>query len=344
MRWENVYVAGIGTYLPDETVTAAEAVADGRYDAANAEASGVRAVRVAADDEPGPVMAAKAGRLAIERAGVAAEDIDLVLHAYVGHQGQELWSPAHYVLNETVGGRAAAIELRQGCNGALAATELAASYLVARPDTTAALVTTGDAFKLPHIDRWSADDQTVYGDGGAAIVLSKRGGFARLLATATRSEPSLEPLYRGTEWTAAPFAEGKPVDLTARKDSWLMRNEDAYDDALALIGENFAEVLQEALADAGTTLAETQWFVHANVSRQIAEWGFHKALGLDVSTTPYEWGLDHGHMGNSDQFMGIDHLIAEGRPKAGDKLVTIGVGIGFMWTVAVLEFTETPAW
>jgi 3-oxoacyl-[acyl-carrier-protein] synthase-3 len=63
---------------------------------------------------------------------------------------------------------------------------------------------------------------------------------------------------------------------------------------------------------------------------------------LDPAKTTYEWGLDYGHMGNSDQFAGINHLIQTGRPKPGDKLITVGAGIGFMWTVAVLEFLELP--
>lgn len=340
MRWDDIYLAGTGLYLPEQQYTAAQAVADGVYDASAAETNGIRAVRVANDDEAGVVMAAAAGRQAMARSGHDSQDIDLVLHAYVSHQGREMWSPAHYVQQETVGtGPSVTIEMRQGCNGALAALELGASYLTARADTTAALLTSGDAFRLPYIDRWRSDDQTIFGDAGSALVLSKRGGFARLLATASTTEPSLEPLYRGGgPWTWAPFDTGKPVDLTARKDEWLMRYEDAYDDALALVNEKLTSVLDRALSEAGTSVADAEWFVHANLILPIAEWGFHKSLGLDPDKTTYEWGRDLGHMGNSDQIAGIDHLVQTNRPRSGDKLITVGAGIGFMWTVAVLEF------
>ena len=345
MRWDDIYLAGIGVYLPETEYTAEQAIADGVYDADAAATNGVRAVRVAGEDESGVVMAAAAGREAVARSGHEPEDFDLVLHGYVSHQGRELWTPAHYVQQETIGGggASAAIELRQGCNGALAALDLAASHLTARPDAEAALITAGDAFRLPYIDRWKSDDQTIFGDGGSAAVLSKRGGFARLLATASTTEPSLEPLYRGSgPWTWAPFDTGAPVNLTARKDEWLMRYEDAYDDALQLVDERLRGVLAKALDEAETSVEEAEWFVHANVIRPIAEFGFYKSLGLDPAKTAYEWGLDYGHMGNSDQFAGIDHLMGTGRPRAGDKLITVGAGIGFMWTVAVLEFTETP--
>jgi 3-oxoacyl-[acyl-carrier-protein] synthase III len=244
-----------------------------------------------------------------------------------------------------VGGTGAAVLLNQGSNGGLAGLELAASYVTARPDVTAALVTAGDAFTLPFIDRWTSDDQTVYGDGAGAVVLSSRAGFAKVRSTASRSDASLEPIYRGTSgWTATPFQSGRPADLGARQKEWLSRNENAYDEAIEQINKNFAAVLQQALDDAGTELAKTQWFVHANISKTIVEWGFYGALGIDPATTVYEWGRDFGHMGGGDQLIGLNRLFETGRPQPGDLVVAVGVGLGFMWTVAVLEVLEAPQW
>ncbi|MCX4748916.1 ketoacyl-ACP synthase III family protein [Kitasatospora sp. NBC_01287] len=344
MRWENLYIAGLGAYLPEHEVTAEQAVAAGQYDAGRAEANGIHAVRVASHEETGPVMAAAAARQAIARSGHANEDFGLVLHSGMGHQGQDFWTPAHYVQNETVGGDAAAIEFRQGSNGGLAGVELAASYIVSRPDTTAALVTAGDSFKLPYVDRWNSDDQTVYGDGAGAIVLSTRGGFAKVRSTASISESSLEPIYRGTDWTDVPFESGRPADLDERKRSWLTRHESAYEEAMGRIGDKFAAVLGKALEDADTKLPDTQWFIHANVAQTIAEWGFYQPLGLDLSQTTYEWGKHLGHMGGGDHLIGLNHLFETGKPKAGDLVVAVGVGLGFMWTVAVIEVLDAPQW
>jgi 3-oxoacyl-[acyl-carrier-protein] synthase III len=345
VRWDDIYIAGVGVYLPEQEQTAEQAVAAGLYDAAAAETNGIRAVRVAGDDEPGAVMAARAGQRALEHSGLDPADVDLVLHAYVAHQGRDMWSPASFVQAETgCTSASGAIEVRQGSNSAFAAMELAAGYLAARPSAKAALITSGDAFRLPYIDRWKSDDQTVFGDGASAAVLSKGGGFAKLIATSSVTEPSLEPLYRGSEpWTKAPFEDGKPVNLTARKDDWLMRHEDAYDDAIKLVGDRFSQALNQALAEADMTIKDADWVVHATLIKPLAEWGFHKLLDLDVAKTTYEWGLDYGHMGTCDQFAGLDHLVRSGRPKPGDRLVTWAAGLGFMWTVAVLEFVEPPA-
>ncbi|WP_329564285.1 ketoacyl-ACP synthase III family protein [Kitasatospora sp. NBC_01266] len=344
MRWENLYIAGLGAYLPEHEVTAEQAVAAGQYDADRAKANGIRAVRVASHEETGPVMAAAAARQAIARSGHPNEEFGLVLHSGIGHQGQDFWSPAHYVQQETVGGDGAAIEYRQGSNGGLAGVELAASYIASRPDVTAALVTAGDSFKLPYIDRWNSDDQTVYGDGAGAIVLSGRGGFARIRATASISEPSLEAIYRGADWTDIPFETGRPADIHARKGVWLSRQENSYEAAMGRIGEKLALVLNKALADADTKLPDTQWFIHGNIAQPVAEWGFYRPLGLSLSQTTYDWGKGLGHMGGADHLISLNHLFETGRPKAGDLIVAVGVGHGFMWTVAVVEVLETPSW
>src|SRR3954447_7633845 len=114
MRWDNLYVAGLGAYLPQQVQTAEEAVALGQYDAEESIGNGIRAVRVASDEEAPPVMAASAGNQAVKRSGIANEDFGLVLHASIGHQGQEFWTPANYVQNETVGGTGSALEIKQG--------------------------------------------------------------------------------------------------------------------------------------------------------------------------------------------------------------------------------------
>ncbi|MDT0378449.1 ketoacyl-ACP synthase III family protein [Streptomyces sp. DSM 42041] len=345
MRWNDIYVAGLGAHLPQQEHTVEQAVAEGRCDAEEARANGIRAVRVAGPDETGPVMAAAAGRQAVARAGLPDGDYGLVLHACMGHQGQDFWTPAHYVQQETVGGTGMAVEIRQGSNGGLTGVELAAAHLAGRGRPGAALVTTGDAFRMPYFDRWGSDSQQAYGDGAGALVLSSRGGFARLRSTASLSDSSLEPVYRGaTGWTDAPFADGSPVDLGARKEAYLLRDEGGYDRVIRQLTKNASEVLQTALDDADASLSDARFFVHANIAESIVRFSFHEQLGVDPATTTYDWGRDYGHMGAGDQIIGIDHVVEARSPQSGDLLVTMGVGVGFMWTVAVLEFLETPQW
>lgn len=343
MRWENLYVAGTGSALPSRIETAQDAVAAGRYTDRARAVSGYRAVRVAVEDEPGPVLAARAGRQALERSGLRPEDVGLVLHAYSGHQGRDVWSPASYVEHEVLGGGGApAYEVRQGCNGGLSALELAASHLTARPGSKAALITSGDAFHLPYLDRWNTDEQMVYGDGGGAAVLSTGGGIARILATASVSDSSLEIMDRGLgPWTRAPFEGGRAVDLRARKRDYFeaAENDFAFEEVLARLQKGSSAAVDEALSDAGRDLASVRWCVHTTFPEPIAQSAVRGPLGFTREATPYDWLLEHGQLGAGDQLVGLHHLVETGAPEPGDLLLAYGVGAGHVWTVAVLEFT-----
>ncbi len=346
MRWDDVYVAGTGAHLPDRVEVVEDAIAAGRCTEQDRRTTGIRSVTVAAPDETGPVMAAAAARDAVDDAaghGVSPVEIGLVLHAYVGHQGQDVWTPANFVQQESIGGDAPAAEVVQGSNGGLMALDLAASHLVARAGT-AALVTTGDAFHLPWFDRWATDRSQPHGDAGAAVVLSRRGGTARLLSTASRSDPSLEVLMRGRCWTSGPFADGTTLDLAARQHEYLLSAPDlSFEEVGERIGRLAADVLDEALKDADAELADARFVVHPTIARSVVQFSYYDGLGIDPATTTFEWGLGRGHLGAGDHLVGIDHVVRDLGPRPGDLLVAIGVGTGFVATAAVLRFTGEGA-
>ncbi|MET9616456.1 ketoacyl-ACP synthase III family protein [Kitasatospora indigofera] len=344
MRWDNLYLAGLGAYLPEAVETAEQAIEAGRYTLDEHLANGIRGVHVARLEDESPVqMASAAARQAFERSGHTTDEIGLVVHGHNSHQGQEFWTPASYVQNNSVGGNGATAEIRQGSNSGLAAFELAASWVAARTDT-AALVSAGDSFHLPYFDRWNTDDQQVFGDGAGALILSSRTGFAKVVASASFSDSTLEPIYRGGAWTTGPFAEGKTVSLRARKRAYLQTGENLYEETVERMTKSLFAVVGQVFEDAGTDISKIKYLIHANTGQTIVDWGFYHPLGVDVSQTVYDWGRDYGHMGAADHLVNLNHLV-ETRPLSpGDKVLTIGVGTGFMWTAFIIEILETPSW
>lgn len=341
MRWDNLYLAGVGTYLPEGVETAEEAIAAGRYTERARRADGYRRVRIAAPGQTGPTMAVAAARRALARAEAAVDDFALVLHSYIGHQGLDLWTPASYVQRETVGGRAPAFEIKQGCNGLLSGIELAASYLAAHSGPAAALVSGGDAFRLPYIDRWHSHAQLVRGDGAGAAVLSTRRGFARVLATCSLGDASLEPLGRtGTQWSDAPFAEGRTVETAdaAQKAA----GELDLETAIERISAGVCDSVKLALHDAGADLADVRFFLHQNLGESFVVHGIHLLLGLDRGATAYDEGLDLGLVSTVDPLIGLEQVISRRDPRPGDLAVLQAVGAGYVWTVVVLEFLRVP--
>lgn len=117
-------------------------------------------------------LAAEAGQVALEVAGIDQSEIDTLFHAWVFHQGEELTSHAHRVARKLSLARANPVGIQQACNGAGAALTIAAS--VAPADTaTTTLITTADVFAGPGIDRWSNKFQALCGDAGTAMVVTR---------------------------------------------------------------------------------------------------------------------------------------------------------------------------
>ncbi|TDD76616.1 ketoacyl-ACP synthase III family protein [Actinomadura rubrisoli] len=342
MRFDDIHVAGTGCRLPDPTETA-DAERAGLCEHKDVWRTGIEAVGIA--KESAPEMAADAARQALADAArrePAPDDpddpdgpgaVDLVLHASVHYQGHDLWSAASYVQREAVGGSCPAMEVRQQSNGGMAAMELAAAFLMSAPSRRRALVTTGDRFCAPGFDRWRTDPGTICGDGGTALVLSRRGGFARLRSLATVSDPGLERLGRGT----APFADAPSAPIDAETPRAEAISELGFTEVLERLRDGQVEAAETALAEAGARRDDIDWFVLPNLGLPKMDVQFFEPLGISRERTTWDWGSRVGHLGAGDQIAGLDELVRSGRLRPGGRCLLAGVGAGFTWSAAVLE-------
>ncbi|MEV4107758.1 3-oxoacyl-[acyl-carrier-protein] synthase III C-terminal domain-containing protein [Nonomuraea sp. NPDC049695] len=65
-------------------------------------------------------------------------------------------------------------------------------------------------------------------------------------------------------------------------------------------------------------------------------------LGLTLADTTWDYGAGIGHLGVSDQFVALDHLLATGALAPGDYVLLIGVGAGKTLACAVLRILDIP--
>jgi 3-oxoacyl-[acyl-carrier-protein] synthase-3 len=341
MRWENMFIAALGCWLP-EPVTAEAAVAAGEYDAARCKVLGYTSALVAGDVAP-PDMAVHAARSALERAGVPAADYALLLHSSLWFQGIDIWPTASYVANKSVGRSVPAFDIQQRCNAGLGAMEIAARYLRAETAGSAALLTTADRFAPPGVNRWKMHDSNVYGDGGTAMVLSTGTGFARVLSIATVADNSLEVLARGD----APFA---PVSPAATTPIDLVRRSQQYGAANDLVQTyvRYARVLRAArlrsLADADARMEDIVRVILPATGRVEGDSQIHDLLGVTEEQTTWEFGRRTGHIGAGDWYAGLAHLLESGAVSSGDRIMLFGGGAGYTCTAVVIEILRMPEW
>ncbi|SEB30855.1 3-oxoacyl-[acyl-carrier-protein] synthase-3 [Streptomyces misionensis] len=341
MKWDHLYIAGLGAWLP-EPLPVTEAVRAGRYAEERRAARDYVSVCVAEDVAP-PDMAVRAGRAAMEQSRLAPEEFSLLLHASLWYQGLDIWPSASYVAAGTVGRPVAAFDVQQRCNGALGAIELAGAHLTAGVGGgSAALVTTGDRFAPPEVDRWNMHDYNVYGDGGTAMVLSTRGGFARVLSTVTVADNALEGAARGDRPLRPAPAGGAAIDLVARSREYLAAH-DAKQVELRT-GRVITQARSQALSHARTSMREISRVVIGATGRFEGGWHFHHLLSVPESATTWEYGRTTGHIGAGDWTAGLAWLLRTRAVVPGDRVLLLGGGAGYSCTAAVVEITDQPEW
>ncbi|MFC3997677.1 ketoacyl-ACP synthase III family protein [Nocardiopsis sediminis] len=339
MRFGNLYIAGTGRHLPPPQAVA-DAVRAGLCERRAVWRTGIESVCVSAG-ESGPEMAVHAARRALRQSGGDPAGVALLLHAGTYFQGHDMWAPASYVQRAALGNDCPAIEVRQMSNGGLAALELAAAYTLADPARERALITTGDRFARPGFDRWASDPGTVYADGGTALVLSSRSGFARLRSLVTVSDPALEAMQRGTDpFSCAPLTARTPIDVEVQRRAYVAQA--GLDTVLDRIDAGQAEALKRALDDAGADLGDIDRFVLPNLGRARMTAHFYGKFDIDPDRTTWDWGRRIGHLGAGDQIAGLGHLADSGHLLPGHLCLLAGVGAGFTWSVAVVEMLSPP--
>ncbi|MFF8844815.1 ketoacyl-ACP synthase III family protein [Streptomyces sp. NPDC015127] len=345
MRHEDLYIAGVGSWYP-KPVTADEAIEAGLWDEAGRRRTGQVSAAVAGDDDTQPEMAVRAGKLAVRQSGHAESDFGVLMHAAAGFNGLDGWNITSYLQHEILAGHGLSMEVRQQSNGAMVAIELAAAYLAAGTDRTAALITASDRFVLPVWDRWRAYAGLVLGDGASAAVLSRRSGFARVLSVVTRSRPELERAQRA-DLPFKPYADPHdtdlyPISLIRRMQDYAAASGMGMSGVFRRMNETLVETVNTAAEEAGTRLADVEHLIFPSFGRQMMQQEVLGPLGIDKERTPWQWVAEVGHVGATDQFGALDHLGRAGLLQPGQRVMMTGIGLGFNWTTAVIEILEPP--
>ncbi|AKU18671.1 hypothetical protein VV02_05860 [Luteipulveratus mongoliensis] len=290
----------------------------------------VDVVSVAHSDVPAPVMAATAAGKALAVSGVGGADLSRILYASSFERTADLWSPAAYV-GDQVGATCPALQIDQISNGGMAGLELAHGLL--QRSSGPILISTGDRFHEPWVDRWQGDPGTVFGDGGTAMVVGTEPGLARVLSVHTESRHELEGMHRrGME------AEAGPLDLGGCKRDFM--KEFGASSAVRALQAGQAAAVDRALELAGVTFADVSWFVLPHLGLRRLKAALIVPFGIEVDRTTWKWGRRVGHLGPGDQIYGLEQLWRSGDTEPGDIVLMIGIGSGFSWTCAVIQMAD----
>jgi 3-oxoacyl-[acyl-carrier-protein] synthase-3 len=272
--------------------------------------TGIRERRALSEDERVSDLAADAGALALAKAGLTIDDIDLLIVATTT-QDEVTPNTAPLVAGRLGASGLAAIDVGAACTAFVAALQTTAG-LIESGRARQALVIGVDALHsyLNPDDRRTA---ALFGDGAGAVVMS---------ATA---EGRMGPIIMRSE--------SAPEMIRIRRGGTLeMQGHETFVNAVARISEITLEVLDRA----GLGLDDIDLFVYHQANSRIIT-----AVG-DKLGLPAERVVDciasYGNTSAASIPIALAEAEADGRLKPGMRVLAGAFGAGFTWGGALMEW------
>jgi 3-oxoacyl-[acyl-carrier-protein] synthase III len=280
-------------------------------------------------------MAVEVGKAALAACEVRAEQVQWVLHTGSGPQGSQGWPIHHHIQNGIVGRNGNALEVKQNCAGALTSWLVGSRLIV----DDGVLICTG-------ADNWSWTDRLrisrtlggePFSDAASATAIGRRGGFAKVLGSATASDPAVADQWRIGEsfWETTTTADGFTRAYAAYTDA---SSEESRRESFRM----FVAAVRGALADARVSPQYVTHFMpHASDNGQPYRL-LAKVVGLPWDDALLEHTLDHGYLGVSHHVDGLVRLAELGSLKKDSIVLLLAAEYQLSATAIVLKVTRPP--
>ena len=316
-------ILGLGSYRPSRVIPNAEIVdAIDSSDEWIQQRSGIRQRRFATPEETVQMMSVAASRQAIERAGIAPEQIDCVIVATVTHL---LQTPAiaTAIAYELGADQPAAFDISAACAGFCHGLALADQ-----------MVRGGGARHVLVIGVERLSDLTDMADRGTAFIFADGAGAAIVGPSDT---PGIGPVVWGSD--------GEQFDLIRQKEDW--RDIIAMDRPvlpyLTMQGNpvfrwasfTMAKVAQQALDKAGITTDDLDVFVPHQANMRIID-AMARAMKLPERVAVARDIAEQGNTSAASIPLALDRMIEEGQATSGDTALLIAFGAGLAYAAQVI--------
>lgn len=304
-------IIGTGSYLPANTVTNfdLEKTVDTTHDWIFSR-SGISERHVAAEGEMSSDLACQASLKAIEAAGIAVDEIDLII---VATTSPDMPFPSTAcILQDKLGIRngSPAFDVQAVCGGFVYALNTADLYIRGGQAKTALVV---GAEVLSRMLDWN--DRTtcvLFGDGAGAVVL----------------RASEQPGIIGAKL----HADGRHRDMLKADPKISMDGQSVFKFAVKVLSDVVEELLEERKL-AGTDI---DWLVPHQANIRIIEATARK-LGLSMDNVVQTVSL-HGNTSAASIPLALDAAVRAGDIKPGQNILIEAVGGGFTWGAILIKW------
>lgn len=323
-----VRIVSLGRYLPERILTNEELAASvATSDEWIRTRTGIHERRIAGDDMTAAEMGNRSARIALDRAGLTPEDVDVLI---VSTATPDRWLPSTACDMQALLGasNAMAFDLHAACSGWLYAVSMAEGYIVSGRAKTALVVATE---KMSAIIDWT--DRTtcvLFGDGSGAAVLQAADDDRGILSSHHQSDGTLANLlYRPGGGAAIPMSE----EVLASGDHFLkMSGREIFKNAV----RSMADGAERALDAAGLTSDDIDLFVPHQANIRIIE---ATAKYSNISMEKVFVNVHrYGNMSSATIPVALDEAFEDGTLKEGMTTLSVTFGAGLTWGAMVMRW------
>ena len=331
-------IAGLGYYVPENIVTNDDLskIID-TNDEWIQERTGIQERRhiTKGDGNTTTSMGVKAAEIAIERSGVAKDDIDFVVFATLS---PDYYFPGPGVLVQrdlglkTVG----ALDVRNQCSGFIYALSVADQYI--KTGMYKNILIIGSEVHSTGLDMTTRGRgvSVIFGDGAGAAVLSREEDVTKgILSTHLHSEGQhAEELIvkapgMGGRWVTDILADNDPND-----ESYLpyMNGQFVFKNAVV----RFSEVIMEGLKASNLEVSDIDMLIPHQANLRISQFIQQKFKLTDDQV--YNNIQKYGNTTAASIPIALTEAWEQGKIKSGDTVVLSAFGSGFTWGSAVIKW------
>jgi 3-oxoacyl-[acyl-carrier-protein] synthase-3 len=330
-------IAGLGFYVPSNVVTNDDLskIID-TNDEWIQERTGIQERRhIIRGEDTTTSMGVKAAEIAIERSGVAKEDIDFVVFATLS---PDYYFPGPGVLVQrdlglrTVG----ALDVRNQCSGFIYALSVADQYIKTGMYKNVLII--GSEVHSTGLDMTSRGRgvSVIFGDGAGAAVLSREEDLTKgILSTHLHSEGqhaeelALVAPGMGARWVTDIIADNDPNDESYYPH---MNGQFVFKNAVV----RFAEVINEGLEANNLQVSDIDMLIPHQANLRISQF-IQKKFGLEDDQV-YNNIQKYGNTTAASIPIALTEAWEKGKIKSGDTVVLAAFGSGFTWGSAIIKW------
>ncbi len=314
-------IAGTGSYLPERILSNHELAET--VDTSHewiVTRTGISSRHIASEEQLTSDLALIAVERALESAGVAKEDVDLLIVATT--TPDNIFPSTACLLQNKLGVHGfPAFDVQAVCAGFVYALTTANAMIKSGAAKCAVVV---GAEKLSNLINWQDRGTCIlFGDGAGAVVLtaSEEPG---ILATKLKADGR----YNGILKTAA-----RPKQGVLDGEPWIYMEGNAV---FKFAVRALADIAEETLAEAGLDKTDIDWLVPHQANVRIIE-STAKHLGMSMDNVIVTLG-EQGNTSAASIPLALDHGVKSGKIQRGQTILMEGIGGGFAWGSILAKF------